>query len=1169
MGTDIKITKKLGVKEEGTLITGSAANLNFVGSGVNASAVGEEVTISVPGSIGSTVYYLNETVTVAGGFKEFNSVATTAAEQTISNTINNGATKLVASYLTPAGLPNTTVIPAGLWQLYLHFAAATTGQSWIIRPEVYVRDLSGVETLVFTPDPEVVNNMSTTTTMYTCDGVFPNTTLLTTDRIMVKIFMENISGSSKTVLFKTEGSQHYSVATTTLNQAVTAGTVTDVTGTAPVVSSGGTTPAISIPKATASVDGYLSATDWSTFNNGKVLFYTTFSLFPATGADGFMYVDNTANAAYLWDTSTASYIAIGTGPAIADDPTPLAFVNAATTNILSFNPTYYNGPANDGVGATLTAATFGKVTDGSTAGFIDFNYAAVVGDYILVKNQTAQQQNGLYEVIAEGSPTAVYVLQRVPEYDESVELYPLQVNVLFGQDNALKYFTQTTANPVIGNATTGKLIFQGSSLQAPPFQIGFVDTATTTALPTCVYTNGPSPSIPGQGALLTASVNGALPSIGGVTPSITTLSGANRILVKNQADSSKNGDYVVVSAGSATTKWVLRRINNTAAAFDRYTRIYMVSNVGSSLAGKIYLPSINNLRTNLTIGTPTTGNLSFTEYGGSSGLIYIINKTTGSITYYSTLELARDAATLGDTIYVNPGTYTVTTTVTNGLAKNGVNWYFEPGAVVNKATIGDIFNDTTFNVPMHVFGEGTFNKTGLTGTIFTSNTALDFNFEHYSSTNSTSHCFVFNTNAKNVVIKVFNSTSSAGCVILPSAYGRLVVNFQTLKSTSSNVIGTGLNQVKMFLNGNLIQSTTSVAISSIWNYSDVVANVTNTIGVTYGYSLSNNNPTNLTINGNTTGIQASAGNIYMNGYCGNLNSTGAISFLGGQIGTISGCTAGYIKTGWTNDGGMISISGGVVELDMPIATASDRMRFNLTGGKFVINGDYTENYYTRQKTINGGEFVINGDFICTATANNESYNAFFTILSGIFRINGRIRTSLTSNNEPLILWQGGKIIMEDAKLIIGQTNVPPIVATAAGLVLKVLGTMQTNFNDGVNNVFASRKQLYRFTINTAGVAAQLTINLGAVISETNVATYNTKALMAERIKNLINASYASTAVIATYTAGNDYFDLEALVASVSYVTGSESNLSIKKLILNSHLITDLTNGVITQNTNVE
>jgi hypothetical protein len=45
------------------------------------------------------------------------------------------------------------------------------------------------------------------------------------------------------------------------------GTVTSVTGTAPIVSSGGNTPAISMPAATSSVNGYLTSTDWTTFNN--------------------------------------------------------------------------------------------------------------------------------------------------------------------------------------------------------------------------------------------------------------------------------------------------------------------------------------------------------------------------------------------------------------------------------------------------------------------------------------------------------------------------------------------------------------------------------------------------------------------------------------------------------------------------------------------------------------------------------------------------------------------------------------------------------------------------------------------------------------------------------------------------------------------------------------
>jgi hypothetical protein len=46
-----------------------------------------------------------------------------------------------------------------------------------------------------------------------------------------------------------------------------AGAVTGVTATAPVVSSGGTAPVISMPAATTSANGYLTSTDWNTFNS--------------------------------------------------------------------------------------------------------------------------------------------------------------------------------------------------------------------------------------------------------------------------------------------------------------------------------------------------------------------------------------------------------------------------------------------------------------------------------------------------------------------------------------------------------------------------------------------------------------------------------------------------------------------------------------------------------------------------------------------------------------------------------------------------------------------------------------------------------------------------------------------------------------------------------------
>ena len=55
---------------------------------------------------------------------------------------------------------------------------------------------------------------------------------------------------------------------------VNQGTVTDVTATSPLFSSGGTTPNITIQQSSGSQDGYLSSTDWTTFN-GKQNAITT------------------------------------------------------------------------------------------------------------------------------------------------------------------------------------------------------------------------------------------------------------------------------------------------------------------------------------------------------------------------------------------------------------------------------------------------------------------------------------------------------------------------------------------------------------------------------------------------------------------------------------------------------------------------------------------------------------------------------------------------------------------------------------------------------------------------------------------------------------------------------------------------------------------------------
>ena len=111
------------------------------------------------------------------------------------------------------------------------------------------------------------------------------------------------------------------------------GTVTSVTGTAPVVSSGGTTPAISMTQATTSVDGYLSSTDWNTFNGKLTNPMNTLGdvIYGASSGTATRLAGNTTtNKYFLSQTGTGSASA---APSWSTLPTVLPVLNRSGSTI--------------------------------------------------------------------------------------------------------------------------------------------------------------------------------------------------------------------------------------------------------------------------------------------------------------------------------------------------------------------------------------------------------------------------------------------------------------------------------------------------------------------------------------------------------------------------------------------------------------------------------------------------------------------------------------------------------------------------------------------------------------------------------------------------------------------------------------------------------------------
>lgn len=125
---------------------------------------------------------------------------------------------------------------------------------------------------------------------------------------------------------------------TAIGAGTGSGTVTNVTGSAPVVSSGGATPVISMAKSTGSVDGYLAATDFTTFNSKQASGNYITSLTGDVTASGPGSVAGTIAAsavslAKMADLAANSIIGNNTG----SPATPLALTAAQAKTILSLN----------------------------------------------------------------------------------------------------------------------------------------------------------------------------------------------------------------------------------------------------------------------------------------------------------------------------------------------------------------------------------------------------------------------------------------------------------------------------------------------------------------------------------------------------------------------------------------------------------------------------------------------------------------------------------------------------------------------------------------------------------------------------------------------------------------------------------------------------------------
>ena len=361
-------------------VRGDGQLANFPSNGGGGSSVNYYLNGSVTqGTFGGTTYYEMSKTPVLGAGTNF----------TRTNAQGNG---YIASFITDAGDPSLLNIPGGNWNVEFYFQANSNAGNPQFYAELYKVDASNNFTLVGSgsTNPEGITNGTTVDLYYTSIPV-PQTSLLVTDRLAIRIY---VITSGRTITLHTENSNLCEVLTTfstglnALN-GLTAQVqyfATGTSGTDFAISSATDTHTFNLPTASATNRGALSSADWSTFS-GKI---------GGSGTSGQVAYWNgtssqTGSNNLFWDAANAR---LGIGTNTPADSLHLASGGLRIQNIRASLDNFYTGGVVNGLkiqNTTTNGRTLLGLVPNGTSNLADFwvfntsdtttNYSALAWGY--------------------------------------------------------------------------------------------------------------------------------------------------------------------------------------------------------------------------------------------------------------------------------------------------------------------------------------------------------------------------------------------------------------------------------------------------------------------------------------------------------------------------------------------------------------------------------------------------------------------------------------------------------------------------------------------------------------------------------------------------------------------------------------------------------------------
>lgn len=288
-------------------ITG-AGNLTVTGAGLDSQYIrGDGSLANFPdfgGGGASTSFYLN------GGTNQGTFEGNTYYQLSNSAVVNSPATfnissdGYIAQFITDINKPSQLNIPSGNWNFEMYMSSSSSGGTPSFYVELYKYDGSSF-TLIASNNltPEGITN-GTVTDLYTTSLAVPTTILNLTDRLAIRIYVNN---SGRTITLHTQDGTLCQIITTfttglTALNGLTTQIQTFATGTSGTdfnINSSGSIHNFNIPDASSTKRGLLTSADWTTFNNkaSQDTFTIRMAIGPASPADGATYYFADAAAA--------------------------------------------------------------------------------------------------------------------------------------------------------------------------------------------------------------------------------------------------------------------------------------------------------------------------------------------------------------------------------------------------------------------------------------------------------------------------------------------------------------------------------------------------------------------------------------------------------------------------------------------------------------------------------------------------------------------------------------------------------------------------------------------------------------------------------------------------------------------------------------------------------